>query len=125
MVEKKENQTEDNSSSNQIYSRENRYGAATGGTVSTVSNPIAALNSDGSVNSGSSAAFPTTTPTAVTASPGVDPTRYNAPGQNARRRPFKVTVGKKTQNHSFNDDNYDSVSTNSYFIDGKEAPIIY
>ena len=54
-------------------------GAATGGTVSTVSSPIAALNSDGSVNSGSSAAFPTTAPTAVTAAPGVDPKRYNAP----------------------------------------------
>ena len=54
-------------------------GTATGGTVSTVSSPIAALNSDGSVNSGSSAAFPTAAPTAVTAAPGVDPKRYNAP----------------------------------------------
>ena len=54
-------------------------GTATGGTVSTISSPIAALNSDGSVNSGSSATFPTTAPTAVTAAPGVDPKRYNAP----------------------------------------------
>ena len=54
-------------------------GAATGGSAATVSSPIAALNSDGSVNSGSSAAFPTTAPTAVTAAPGVDPKRYNAP----------------------------------------------
>ena len=54
-------------------------GTATGGTISTVSSPIAALNTDGSVNSGSSAAFPTTAPTAVTAAPGVDPKRYNAP----------------------------------------------
>ena len=54
-------------------------GAATGGTVATVSSPIAALNTDGSVNSGSSSAFPTAAPTAVTAAPGVDPKRYNAP----------------------------------------------
>ena len=54
-------------------------GAATGGTITTAASPIAALNSDGSVNSASSAAFPTTAPTAVTAAPGVDPKRYNAP----------------------------------------------
>ena len=54
-------------------------GAATGGTISTAAAPIAALNSDGTVNSGSSAAFPTTAPTAVTAAPGIDPKRYNAP----------------------------------------------
>ena len=53
--------------------------AATGGTISTSTAPIAALNTDGTVNSGSSASFPTTAPTAVTAAPGVDPKRYNAP----------------------------------------------
>ena len=54
-------------------------GTATGGTITFATSPIQALNSDGSVNSASNAAFPTTAPTAVTAAPGVDPKRYNAP----------------------------------------------
>ena len=55
------------------------------GTITTVNAPIAALKADGTVDADSSAAFPTNPdgsvkpPTAVTAAPGVDPKRYNAP----------------------------------------------
>ena len=48
------------------------------GVISTVSSPIAALGADGSV-ADSSVTFPTSAPTPVTASPGLDPARYNAP----------------------------------------------
>ena len=49
------------------------------GTITTVNAPIAALNADGSVDESSTATFPDEAPTAVTAAPGVDPKRYNAP----------------------------------------------
>ena len=55
------------------------------GTITTVNAPIAALKADGSVDADSTATFPTNEdgsvkpPTAVTAEPGVDPRRYNAP----------------------------------------------
>ena len=49
------------------------------GTITTVNAPIAALKSDGSVDQSSTATFPNTAPDAVTAAPGVDPRRYNAP----------------------------------------------
>ena len=49
------------------------------GTITTVNAPIAALKSDGSVDQSSSATFPNTAPDPVTAAPGVDPRRYNAP----------------------------------------------
>ena len=49
------------------------------GTITTVNAPIAALKSDGSVDQSSTATFPTEAPDAVTAAPGVDPRRYNAP----------------------------------------------
>lgn len=49
------------------------------GTISTVNAPIAALKADGSVDTESTAEFPASAPTAVTAAPGVDPKRYNAP----------------------------------------------
>ena len=49
------------------------------GTISTVNAPIAALKADGSVDTESTAKFPASAPTAVTAAPGVDPKRYNAP----------------------------------------------
>lgn len=49
------------------------------GTITTVNAPIAALKSDGSVDQSSTAIFPNTAPDAVTAAPGVDPRRYNAP----------------------------------------------
>ena len=49
------------------------------GTITTVNAPIAALKSDGSVDQSSSATFPATAPDPVTAAPGVDPRRYNAP----------------------------------------------
>ena len=49
------------------------------GTITTVNAPIAALKADGSVDQSSTATFPTKAPDAVTAAPGVDPRRYNAP----------------------------------------------
>ncbi len=49
------------------------------GTITTVNAPIAALKADGSVDQSSTATFPTEAPDAVTAAPGVDPRRYNAP----------------------------------------------
>ena len=49
------------------------------GTITTVDAPIAALKADGSVDQSSTATFPTEAPDAVTAAPGVDPRRYNAP----------------------------------------------
>ena len=48
------------------------------GVITTVGSPIAALGADGSV-ADSSVTFPSTAPTPVTASPGIDPARYNAP----------------------------------------------
>jgi len=48
------------------------------GVITTVDSPIAALGADGSV-ADSSVKFPSTAPTPVTASPGLDPARYNAP----------------------------------------------
>jgi len=48
------------------------------GVITTVDSPIAALGADGSV-ADSSVTFPSTAPTPVTASPGFDPARYNAP----------------------------------------------
>ena len=48
------------------------------GVINTVGSPIAALGADGSV-ADSSVTFPSTAPTPVTASPGLDPARYNAP----------------------------------------------
>ena len=47
------------------------------GAISTASSPISALGADGSVVG--TDAFPTTAPTPVTATPGLDPARYNAP----------------------------------------------
>ena len=49
------------------------------GTITTVNAPIAALNADGTENPDATAEFPADPPTAVTAAPGVDPRRYNAP----------------------------------------------
>lgn len=49
------------------------------GTITTVNAPIAALNADGTENPDATAEFPADPPTAVTANPGVDPRRYNAP----------------------------------------------
>ena len=55
------------------------------GTITTVNAPIAALKADGTVDANSTATFPTdengniVAPDAVTAAPGVDPRRYNAP----------------------------------------------
>ena len=49
------------------------------GTITTVNAPIAALNADGTENPDATAEFPEDPPTAVTAEPGVDPRRYNAP----------------------------------------------
>ena len=55
------------------------------GTITTVNAPIAALKADGTVDANSTATFPTdengniVAPDAVTADPGVDPRRYNAP----------------------------------------------
>ena len=49
------------------------------GTITTVNAPIAALKADGSVDQSSTATFPNEAPDAVTAAPGVDPRRYNAP----------------------------------------------
>ena len=48
------------------------------GVITTVGSPIAALGADGSV-ADSSVTFPSTAPTPVSATPGVDPARYNAP----------------------------------------------
>ena len=48
------------------------------GVITTVDSPIAALGADGSV-ADSSVTFPSSAPTPVTASPGLDPARYNAP----------------------------------------------
>ena len=50
---------------------------STGG-ITTVGSPISALGADGSV-ADASIVFPGTAPTPVTASPGLDPARYNAP----------------------------------------------
>ena len=49
------------------------------GTITTVNAPIAALNADGTENPDATAEFPADPPTAVTAAPGVDARRYNAP----------------------------------------------
>ena len=48
------------------------------GVITTVGSPIAALGADGAV-ANSSIIFPTKPPTPVTATPGIDPARYNAP----------------------------------------------
>ena len=48
------------------------------GVITTVDSPIAALGADGSV-ADASIKFPGPAPTPVTASPGIDPARYNAP----------------------------------------------
>ena len=48
------------------------------GVVTTVGSPIAALGADGSV-ADSSVTFPGSAPTPVSADPGIDPARYNAP----------------------------------------------
>ena len=53
-------------------------GSDSKGVITTVGNPIAALGADGSV-ADSSVVFPDAAPTPVTASPGIDPARYNAP----------------------------------------------
>ena len=47
------------------------------GVITTVGSPISALGADGSVVG--TDAFPGGAPTPVTASPGLDPARYNAP----------------------------------------------
>ena len=47
------------------------------GVIATVGSPISALGADGSVVG--TDAFPAGAPTPVTASPGLDPARYNAP----------------------------------------------
>ena len=52
-------------------------GSDSTGVITTVGSPISALGADGSVVG--TDAFPTTAPTPVTASPGLDPARYNAP----------------------------------------------
>ena len=52
-------------------------GSDSKGVITTVGSPISALGADGSVVG--TDAFPTTAPTPVTASPGLDPARYNAP----------------------------------------------
>jgi len=49
------------------------------GTITTVSAPIAALKADGTEDPNATAEFPVEAPDAVTAAPGVDPRRYNAP----------------------------------------------
>ena len=48
------------------------------GVITTVNSPIAALGADGSV-ADSSVTFPSTAPTPVSATAGLDPARYNAP----------------------------------------------
>ena len=48
------------------------------GVITTVGNPIAALGADGTV-ADASIVFPGPAPTPVTATPGLDPARYNAP----------------------------------------------
>jgi hypothetical protein len=48
------------------------------GAITTVGSPIAALGADGSV-ADAGITFPSTAPTPVTATPGLDPARYNAP----------------------------------------------
>ncbi len=48
------------------------------GVITTVDSPIAALGADGSV-ADASIVFPGPPPTPVTAAPGIDPARYNAP----------------------------------------------
>jgi hypothetical protein len=53
-------------------------GSDSKGVITTVDSPIAALGADGSV-ADSSIVFPATAPTPVTATPGLDPARYNAP----------------------------------------------
>ena len=53
-------------------------GSDSKGVITTVGNPIAALGADGAV-ADSSIVFPGPAPTPVTASPGLDPARYNAP----------------------------------------------
>ena len=53
-------------------------GSDSKGVITTVGNPIAALGADGAV-ADSSITFPATAPTPVTATPGLDPARYNAP----------------------------------------------
>ena len=52
-------------------------GSDSKGVITTVSSPISALGADGSVVGTDT--FPSTAPTPVTASPGLDPARYNAP----------------------------------------------
>ena len=53
-------------------------GSDSKGVITTVGSPIAALGADGAV-ADSSITFPATAPTPVTATPGLDPARYNAP----------------------------------------------
>jgi len=53
-------------------------GSDSKGVITTVGSPIAALGADGAV-ADSSITFPANAPTPVTATPGVDPARYNAP----------------------------------------------
>ena len=53
-------------------------GSDSKGVITTVGNPIAALGADGSV-ADASIVFPGPAPTPVTATPGIDPARYNAP----------------------------------------------
>lgn len=48
------------------------------GVITTVGSPIAALGADGSV-ADENIKFPVTAPTPVSATPGIDPARYNAP----------------------------------------------
>ena len=48
------------------------------GAITTVGSPISALGADGSV-ADASIIFPSTAPTPVTATPSLDPARYNAP----------------------------------------------
>ena len=52
-------------------------GSDSTGVITTVSSPISALGADGSVVGTDT--FPSTAPTPVTATPGLDPARYNAP----------------------------------------------
>ena len=52
-------------------------GSDSKGVITTVNSPISALGADGSVVGTDT--FPSTAPTPVTATPGLDPARYNAP----------------------------------------------
>jgi hypothetical protein len=52
-------------------------GSDSKGVITTVNSPISALGADGSVVG--TDIFPSTAPTPVVATPGLDPARYNAP----------------------------------------------